>query len=449
MLNYLLIIIVYITCNRKILTINSIKINKILLSYRMWKRKSNRINEYNNAQRGFLHSLNSIVGLEQLLENISIKLCEIVDASNIYFILFEPVTNHYVSRGIKSNNDTSFAELIFSSADNLIKWLNVNRTILNVDKNVEVVKFLSVREQTLLEKINVKLIVPLFIVERLTGVLLIGKKNNNENYNTLDLDLLSMLADQSALAIEHAIMYRFQEDKLKKLFHTDKLATIGELAAGAAHEIRNPLTFIRSSVQLLQKELNDAKKAMGESIIEEIDRIDKIINGLLSFSKAAELQISNVNIREIIDQVLSLLETEIRKNNVEIDLRNLLNQKEIIVPGDSLQLKQVFLNILLNSIQAIKDGGIISIGLFTDSTNERAFVKDFVKIIVKDNGIGIAENDLQKVIDPFYTTKENGTGLGLSISYGIITKHGGDIEIKSKTSGDDRGTTVIVRLPLT
>ncbi len=415
----------------------------------MWQKRSKQTINVYLAQREFLHSLNTIVGLDQLLENISIKLSEIVNAGSLYLVLFEPVTNHYINKKTKTYNLTFSSDLNFSTSDNLIKWLNVNKTILEVDKNVEVIKFLSTREQNLLHEINVKIVVPFFIVNRLTGAVLLGKKNNGANYNNSDFELLTMLADQSALAIEHSLMYQFQEDKLKKLLHTDKLATIGELAAGAAHEIRNPLTSIRSTVQFLQKDLTGEKKSLGDGIIEEIDRIDSIIKGLLSFSKSSELQISNVNIEEIIDQTLFLLEPEIRKHNIQVIRKNFSALHNVNIPGDASQLKQVFLNIILNSVHAILNEGSIAYSISDNLLGkENQTEKNFLFITIKDTGIGIQEENLQKVFDPFYTTKDTGTGLGLSISYGIVSKHCGDIEISSKTSGDERGTTVIVKLPV-
>jgi signal transduction histidine kinase len=243
-------------------------------------------------------------------------------------------------------------------------------------------------------------------------------------------------------------MYQFQEDKLKKLFHADKLATVGELAAGAAHEIRNPLTSIRSTAQYIKKTLPEDKQPFVNGIIEEVDRIDQIIKGLLSFSRSSELHIENVNLDDILNQTLLLLDSEFRKHNIAV-------RKEFVSPprqitADTAQLKQVFLNILLNSVQAMPTGGEIALTMTDTPQHEEHLDKEnFVCVTLTDTGPGIPEEDLPRVFDPFYTTKENGTGLGLSIAYGIVSKHGGEIEIASATEKPNTGTTVIIRLPKT
>lgn len=177
-----------------------------------------------------------------------------------------------------------------------------------------------------------------------------------------------------------------------------------------------------------------------------MDRIDQIIKGLLSFSRSSELHLSIVNVEEILNQTLLLLDSEIRRHNIQIVREN--QTTEGTITGDASQLKQVFLNILLNSIQAMPQGGIIYLSI-TESTKQETLSArgEFLIVSIRDIGQGIPEKELPRVFDPFYTTKETGTGLGLSISYGIVSKHGGEIEIKSVAEGKETGTTVTVRLP--
>ncbi|MDZ7292420.1 MAG: ATP-binding protein [candidate division KSB1 bacterium] len=405
-----------------------------------------RFDDLRPASEEFLKSLHLVVGLDQLLENFSAKLREMFDAGTVYVVLFEPITNRYVGKKAKGDHAEWLAELNFSRSDNLIKWLNVNQCILEVSQEPEVIQYLSVREQELLQKTNSVLVVPLIVINRLTGALFVSKKHNGKAYSSEEIAVLSKLADQSALAIEHALMYQFQEDKLKKLFHADKLATVGELAAGAAHEIRNPLTSIRSTVQYVQKALPADKQPLIDGIIEEVDRIDQIIKGLLSFSKSSELHFETINLEEVLNQTLLLLDPEFRKHN--IDVRKNFDPPHCRMAADAAQLKQVFLNILLNSIQAMPQGGTITVTMTEDNKHaKRTDKRDFVGVIISDTGSGIPAKDLPKVFDPFYTTKETGTGLGLSIAYGIVSKHGGEIEIASAAEKPNTGTTVMIRLP--
>lgn len=389
----------------------------------------------------FIRSLHLIIGLDQLLETFSAKLKEMLDARTVYVVLFEPITSRYVGKQAKGNHVEWLSAFNFSHSDNLIRWLSVNQCPLDVPGAEGVLEFLSVRERELLRQTDTVLVIPLIVLNRLTGAVFVGRKLNGEVYSAAEIVFLSRLTSQSALAIEYAMIYQFQEDKLKKLFHADKLTTVGELAAGVAHEIRNPLTSIRSTIQYVQKGLSGTRRDLVNGIIEEVDRIDQIIHGLLSFSKTSELHISDVNVREILDQTLLLLEPELHRYDITVQKHCEL--PDLQIPADASQLKQVFLNILLNSVQAMPNGGTITI-----STAEIIRQKSrFVYITISDTGIGIPEEELPRVFDPFYTTKETGTGLGLAIAYGIVSKHGGELEIESAAGGPVSGTTVRIRLP--
>lgn len=395
------------------------------------------------ASEEFVKTLHLIVGLEQLLENFSAKLKEMLAAETLYVVLFEPITNRYVGKKAKGAHAEWLAELNFSRTDHLMQWLSVNQVPLEVAKAAAVMQFLSERERALLHKTGTVVVVPLIVINRLTGALFVSQKQNGKAYSSTEIAVLSTLASHSALAIEHALMYQFQEDKLKKIFHADKLATVGELAAAAAHEIRNPLTSIRSTVQYVHKNLPDDKKPLVDGIIEEVDRIDQIIKGLLSFSKSSELHFEYVILEDILNQTLLLLDPEFRKHNIEVDKK--FNSPHCRIAADAAQLKQVFLNVILNGVQAMPQGGRITVTISGDG--KHADQRGFACVTIADTGPGIPEKDLAKVFDPFYTTKESGTGLGLSIAYGIISKHGGEIEITSTTEKPNNGTTVMIRLP--
>ena len=394
----------------------------------------------------FLKSLNTIVGLDQLLDHFSAKLKEIADASTLYIVLYEPITNRYLGTKAKGDAPELLREFNFMRTDNLIKWLNVNRSALEVSRSTEVIKFLSVEEQNALRTTNTALIVPLIVLNRLTGAIFLGARVGGEAYTPPTIELLARLSGQCALAIEHSLMYQFQEDKLKKIFHADKLAMVGELAAGAAHEIRNPLTSIRSTVQYLRKDLSEEKRRLVDGIIEEVDRIDHVIKGLLSFSKTSELHMDSVAVDEVLNQTLLLLDSEVRHHGIQV--YKSFPPPDVRITGDASQLKQLFLNLFLNSIQAMPGGGEINIVMSDGSGQESAGRGEgSLRIEIADTGPGISAEHLPKVFDPFFTTKESGTGLGLSIVYGIVTTHGGDIEIKTSTNGVRSGTRVIMRFP--
>jgi signal transduction histidine kinase len=388
----------------------------------------------------FLRSIRLIPDIDQLLGIFTSKFSEMFLADSVYLVLLEPVTERYVGRRARGLRQELLPKFNFSQKDNLIRWLNVNKCSLNLMNQSQVVEFLSAAERQLLADAAIRIVIPMIVINRLTGALFVGRDDLSNHYTQEEERVMSSLVSQSALAIEYAMVYQFQEDKLKRLFHADKLMTVGELAAGAAHEIRNPLAAVRSTVQYIKRDLPDDKKNLVDEIIEEVDRIDKIIKGLLSFSRTSELHVESLDLHAVLDQTLSLLDSELKKHAIEVFREFRVSNSHIHADGG--QLKQVFLNVFLNSIQAIERGGRITV--VTDVVPTRP---GFVRILISDTGPGIPAPVLPRVFDPFYTTKEDGTGIGLSISYGIISRHGGEIDISNVEEGEAGGTTVSIDLP--
>lgn len=227
----------------------------------------------------------------------------------------------------------------------------------------------------------------------------------------------------------------------KQLVQSEKMASLGILSAGLAHEINNPLNFIRGGVSglsiLLNKEKEnseDIQKLM-DAINEGVNRATKIIKSLNHFSRDKNSEVENCNIHSIIDNCLIILNNQI-KNKVEI--KKEYAEKEIIVSGNESRLHQVFINLLKNSEQSIQEKGEIRIQTIEEENR--------VRILIVDDGIGIEKQNIKKILDPFYTTKEpgKGTGLGLTITYQILTEMDGQIEFISENG---KGTTAIVTIP--
>jgi len=221
-----------------------------------------------------------------------------------------------------------------------------------------------------------------------------------------------------------------------------QFASLGELAAGVAHDIKNPLMSIRGSARIIQKKLCKATnyaeyKEFIEPIISEVDRINEVIEQMLSYRiMTEEVNYKLVNIAEVLDKCCNVINfhKESKYITIEKDYSNNLP----LIKGNNVHLQQAFINILLNAVQAIKTEGIIKINSYVD--NEKNLI-----VAIHDNGIGIDSNNLEEIFYPFYSTKENGTGYGLSIVKRAIKKHKGEIFVKSKR---DEGTTFVVTLPL-
>lgn len=223
--------------------------------------------------------------------------------------------------------------------------------------------------------------------------------------------------------------------KLEKLLmQSEKLFTLGKLAAGVAHEINNPLTTISLHTQIMLKKTWDEKTDNRLKIInKETNRAARIVKRLLEFARQSEPKISSVNINREIDNVLNVLEPQLDRTKITTDLEPLP-----LIMADGEQIQQVIMNMLTNSIQSITTEGEIII--------KTAAKQDYIEISITDNGCGIPQDNIGRIFDPFFTTKMpgEGTGLGLSICYGIIKKHNGSIDVKSEIG---TGTTFTIRLP--
>lgn len=217
---------------------------------------------------------------------------------------------------------------------------------------------------------------------------------------------------------------------------SEKLSLIGELAAGVAHEIRNPLTSLRGYTEFLQDETEEEeKKQLFDILLEEIERINFIVEEFMLLAKPKVLNFTNKNIISIIKQLITFLKTEAKYKKVTIVSE--FEMDEAFVKCDENQLKQVFLNLIKNAIEAMPDGGNLYVHAKSDG-------KD-IHLQFKDEGVGIPKEKLKNLGEPFYSTKEKGNGLGLMVSYKIIHEHKGEITVDSEVG---KGTTFDISLPL-
>jgi hypothetical protein len=224
----------------------------------------------------------------------------------------------------------------------------------------------------------------------------------------------------------------------EQLQHSEKMASIGLLAAGLAHEVNTPLTGISSYTQMLREQVAgvDPKAALLDKIEKQTFRAAKIINNLLNFSRSGSAELEPLDLNKLVLDVLSLLEHQLDKSHIKV--RKELAAELPPVRGNENRLQQVFFNLILNARDAMPRGGWLTLATSADD--------DTVIVEVKDTGTGIKREHIKRIYDPFFTTKGigRGTGLGLSVSYGILQEHGGAIFVDS-TPG--QGTRFQVALP--
>ena len=261
--------------------------------------------------------------------------------------------------------------------------------------------------------------------------------------------------DQLSLAIERISHQRrlISEHNVEKVvMQQEKLASIGRLSAGVAHELNNPLTTILTSAMLIQEEFCPDQSVCSELqiVIGEALRCRKIVRSLLDFARQTEPAKEMCNINDVVRECLVLTRKQAAFNDVNI--AHDLSEDIPLISADKGQIQQAMINLILNAIEATDPGGKITIS--TTTFSKRFFswyedkllpLDDAVEIRISDTGKGIDPDELDKIFDPFFTTGESGTGLGLAITHGIIEQHGGGIDVKSKKG---RGTTFIIRLPV-
>jgi two-component system sensor histidine kinase HydH len=228
----------------------------------------------------------------------------------------------------------------------------------------------------------------------------------------------------------------------EKVRHSEKLAAIGELAAGVAHEIRNPLSSIKGFARFLAHSLSDRiqEKEYAEIMVKEVDRINRVVNDLLTFARPMEPEPAPTDVLELAEHTMRLVETDARSRDIKIRSKINPDLKRFLL--DANQITQALLNLMLNALQEVDNGGAIDVGADVNESGTR------LNIWVEDNGPGIPRDKKKKIFDPFFTTREKGTGLGLSIVHKIVENHRGEIRVESPLPGKTGGSRFIITLPV-
>ncbi len=288
---------------------------------------------------------------------------------------------------------------------------------------------------------------PLINQDRLVGFCNLGPRARHQMYSAEDLSLLTTLAQNAAIALDNALLYEDLKRSQLLMRRTDRLRSLETIAGGFAHEIRNPLTSIKTFIQLAPERKDDPEFIVGFSKVvnEDVYRIERLIEEILDYARYMKPRLTSDNLNDIVASCLYFVQIKAESLGIIIEMD--LAQELPLVMLDRQQVKQVLLNLLLNALDAMREQG----GRLTITTHKltKQGGDEWVQVEVSDTGPGIDATNLEHIFDPFYTTKHEsvdheGTGLGLAIVHQIVQEHRGTIEVDSMVG---RGTTFLVNLP--
>ncbi|MBI4706924.1 MAG: GAF domain-containing protein [Candidatus Omnitrophica bacterium] len=387
--------------------------------------------EYHQTLKAASLGMISVRKLDKLLNLIVAIITKHVRVKQATIFLLDKGRGNFIARASKGKLKVPKDYLKLNRQNPLVKYLLKNKDPIVCEELKLMVKQNYSQEASRIieemERFNVSLCVPSFLKGRLIGLLLLGEKLSGDMYTQEDLSLFNTLSIQAALAIENAQAYEELSETKDKLFEAEKFASIGRLAGGIAHEIKNPLASIKTFTEYMNKKFDNPEfRAKFQRIVgSEVDRINHIVEQLIFYAHPKSAHLRETNLHEIIDATLSLLENEITKERIHVK-KNYSPECGMII-SDPQQLEQVFLNLFLNSIQAMHNNKETEKELKISTSRENGSIK----IIISDTGTGIPQDLLPKIFEPFFTTKEKGSGLGLAIVKSIIENHKGKIYAES------------------
>ena len=282
-----------------------------------------------------------------------------------------------------------------------------------------------------------RLELPIFSHQKMVGLLSLNAKESSEPYTLAELEALEGFADQAGLAIENIQLIKSIFEANQRLFEAEKLMSLGQLASGVAHEIRNPLSSIKMNIQGLARNLqpDQINERRLQIIQKEIDHLDHIVHDVLIYARPSRLKIESVNAREVLLNTLELLSPQLKEKNHKIILD--VPDQLPAVAADRDKLHQVCKNLIVNACEAMETNGKLEIGCQTFHTH--------IEIVFADDGPGIPDTNINSIFNPFFTTKADGTGLGLANARKFIQEMDGTIEVKSPSGA---GAEFTVTLPL-
>jgi signal transduction histidine kinase len=424
-----------------------------------------RTYDYYSTIQKVSHELVSSFSLGKIYSFIGEVILSALGLKNIYFLSLVPGGQYVLvmvystsleKDSVPKNKETTNIAKDIVLATNTPEN-SIQESEMAIDSNSEIVKLLKtydvvIREElpqihkiteAILDKVNADLrpfkgeaVVPVFVDNKLELLMVLSEKISGDIFTSEDIKLLKTISDQTAIAVKNARLYM---DKLT----SDRLVSIGMMSATFAHEIKNPLTSVKTFAQLLPERYSDAdfRENFSKIVVDSANRIDGLIKDLLDFSSGrTPAEMSTLNIVKFMDRIIDETRRNLKLNNEKITIEKDYGNININVLGDENKLSQAFSNIITNGCQSIpvdRNDGTLRVGIIQNKEN--------VDISIADNGEGMSLEDVTRIFEPFFSTKTIGAGLGLAITKKIIEDHYGKIVVNSTLK---KGTTFKITLPL-
>ena len=394
--------------------------------------------EGRTALTNFAHAVVRILDRERLIGEFCDTLVGVFRLRRIALFLREGLRGRFeLQRSFGGPPSTTS----YGGEDPLIRWLAVRGEPVLREEALDEAGESNRSLRAAFEADGWEVIVPLVSGNFLIGFAGLGRRQGRQAFGARDLSILTNVGIEASIAFENARLYAEVRRSQEIISRAGRLSALGTLAAGIAHEIRNPLVSIQTFFQLAPERLNDEEfmtsfLRLAEA---EVQRITSLINELLTFSKSGAANVRQVDIREILERTITLIQPQAKTQRVNLSITPLGDAILILVDPD--QMLQVLLNIVLNAIQATPGGGSVTIET-RRAANEQG---EFCQIEVRDTGAGIPEHLREAIFNPFFTTKDKGTGLGLAIAHRIVAESGGFIVVDSR---EGAGTRFLINVPL-
>ena len=383
--------------------------------------------EYMLNELSHVISADPLVNFNKLLEYVVTSINKATAIKSINLLLFKSERTQIIG-------NKKYEPVTQSDLQHIIQFFaNGEYVVLN---RYEVKEVSIINEMRLLDAI---FLFPIFVNRRLTGLLCLGRARRGVSITSDNLDQLMIIANEIGSAVEKS---KIIEEKLlleRKMYENEKLSSLGRLSTSVAHEVKNPLSSIKAIVQVMREDLKNNESLQEDLtiIVDEIDRLTKVVNQLLQFAKPTSELKTSVRIGDVINSTLVVLNHEAKQNKIATFCQ-IPNDLPAIITDEGA-LKEVFFNLIHNAIQAMPSGGEININAHYQPGNH------MIQVTIADTGIGIPQASVQKIFEPFYTTKQTGTGLGLSIVKKKLEEM--DAAIRVENNGE-KGVSFIINFPL-